>query len=259
MQTYTESPKKQVAGRTRQVIIALDRGIFVLTRHWLAIVNLFLGVYVGLPFLAPVLWRAGQTLPATVIYKAYGATCHQLGFRSWYLFGAQAAYPRAEFKARTGLDPDTYDGFLGARAFIGNAQMGYKVALCERDVATYLAMLACGLVYALPPVRRRLKPLHWALWILIGIVPIGLDGFSQLFTNYPYNAFPVFSLLPERESTPLLRSLTGGLFGLANAWLAYPYFEQAMQEVRLELTAKLARVDRENGQRAAAPVPDPGE
>jgi hypothetical protein len=49
--------------------------------------------------------------------------------------------------------------------------------------------------------------------------------------------------LPFRESTPFLRTLTGGLFGLANMWLAYPYFEESMKEVVNDLTAKLAKVD----------------
>ncbi len=57
------------------------------------------------------------------------------------------------------------------------------------------------------------------------------------------HVLPGFNLLPARESTPVLRSLTGALFGLANVWLAYPYVEESMREVRQNLEAKLARVD----------------
>jgi uncharacterized membrane protein len=239
---------KRVTGRTREVVIALDRGIFFFTKHWLAAFNLFVLAYVGLPFLAPVLMNAGLTGPAKSLYTIYSPLCHQLGFRSWYLFGERAAYPRDIFQHYTGLDPND---FLAARAFLGNERMGYKVAFCERDVAIYGALLLGGLIYSLPFVRRRLKPLPWWAWLLFGIFPIALDGFSQLFSQYPYNLILFFNFLPYRESTPLLRTLTGGLFGLANAWLAYPYFEESMQGVYRELEAKLARVDEESVTREA--------
>ena len=112
------------------------------------------------------------------------------------------------------------------------------IALCMLIVG--VATLACGLATNFETLM--------ALRVLVGVAaggvfPIALDGFSQLFSQYPYNSLPLFSLLPYRESTPLLRTLTGGLFGLANAWLAYPYFEESMQGVYRDLEAKLARVD----------------
>jgi uncharacterized membrane protein len=105
-----------------------------------------------------------------------------------------------------------------------------------------------GMIYALPGVRRRVRPLPWLLYGVIGILPIAIDGFSQLFSQFPYNTISVFgwepfAVFPYRESTPELRTLTGGLFGLANAWLAFPYISQSMAEIERELATKLARVD----------------
>jgi uncharacterized membrane protein len=234
--------KKRVTGRTRDLVIALDRAILALARHWLLAFNLFVFTYVGLPFLAPVLMQVGANGPARVIYTLYSPLCHQLGYRSWYFFGERAAYPRDIFQQYAGIDPND---LWAARAFVGNAQMGYKVAFCERDVAIYGAIFFGGVLYGLPYLRRRIRPLHWIAWALIGLVPIAADGFSQLFSQYPYNTLPLFSLLPPRESTPLLRTLTGGLFGLANVWLAYPYVEESMRDIWQNLEAKLARVDAE--------------
>jgi hypothetical protein len=42
-----------------------------------------------------------------------------------------------------------------------------------------------------------------------------------------------------RESTPFLRTLTGGLFGVMNVWLAYPYIEESFAETRALIAAKL--------------------
>jgi uncharacterized membrane protein len=88
-------------------------------------------------------------------------------------------------------------------------------------------------------------------FIIIGMGPIGLDGFSQLFG---YWATPVDGsaasgiaefvqrIFPVRESTPLLRTLTGAWFGLCLVWLAYPNIEAGMKQTRAELEEKLKRV-----------------
>jgi uncharacterized membrane protein len=189
------------------------------SRHWLAAFNGFVAVYLGLAFLAPLLMKAGLTTPARVIYTVYSATCHQLGFRSFFLFGVQPFYPRAEFAAVTGIDPND---IWASRAFVGNALLGYKVALCERDVAIYAAILLAGIAFHF--LRGKIRPLHWALWIVLGIIPIGLDGGSQLLSYLPFFSFPA------RESTPLLRVVTGALFGLTSIWFAYPYVQESMDE-----------------------------
>jgi uncharacterized membrane protein len=217
-----------------------DRFSYWLSRHYLALFNLFIALYLGLAFLAPVMLKIGWTVPAGLIYRAYGMMCHQLAFRSFFLFGEQTAYPRSEppgatmlnFQQATGL---ANDDLWGARQFLGNSEVGYKVALCERDVAIYLGILTFGLIFAIT--GRRIKALPWYIWIVIGLVPIGLDGFSQLLSQ------PPISLLPYRESTPLLRVLTGFLFGFTTAWFGYPMAEKAMQETQEYMETKKRRAD----------------
>ncbi|NOY99881.1 MAG: DUF2085 domain-containing protein [Chloroflexi bacterium] len=228
-------------GRT---ITGTDRFSDWISRHYLAVINFFLLLYVGLPFLAPALMKVGATAPANVIYRVYSPLCHQLGFRSWFLFGEQPVYPRVAagvegyetFGRATGIDEED---LWAARAFTGNEILGYKTALCQRDVALYGAMLLFGLIFALT--GRRIRPLHWALWILIGIGPIGLDGFSQLISQMRIPA--LLSILPYRESTPFLRTLTGFLFGFSTAWFGFPYVEESMRETRQFLIKKFAVVN----------------
>jgi len=225
--------------RRGQKISGADRAMSWVSRHYLALINLFILMYFGLPILAPVLMKAGAVFPANVIYTIYKPLCHQFGFRSFFLFGEQPYYPLQEagisdvktFEQVTGFvdlsNPGAYSR-LQARQFTGNETVGYKMALCERDMAIYGAILLFGIIYSLT--GRRIKPLHWMLWILIGMGPIGLDGFSQLFSQMEWSWLA--SNLPYRESTPLLRVLTGGLFGLTTAWFAYPYMEESMAETR---------------------------
>lgn len=217
-----------------------DRLAHFLGRHYLAVLNLLIFLYVGLPFLAPVLMNAGYPQAARPIYSVYGAVCHQMAFRSWFLFGEQVAYPRASaglpdfvsYEEATGLNGQD---LLAARAFVGNEQVGYKVAFCQRDTAIYGAILLFGLVYAAS--GRRIKPLHWMLWVAIGILPIGIDGFSQLLSQLPN-----FSWWAYRESTPLLRALTGAIFGFTTAWFGIPLLDESFADVRVQVASKKARL-----------------
>jgi uncharacterized membrane protein len=96
-------------------------------------------------------------------------------------------------------------------------------------------MFLFGVVFA--ATGRRIRSLPFCLWLLIGIAPIAIDGFSQLFSQ-----IPGFALWSYRESTPLLRTLTGGLFGLTTAWFGFPLVEESMAETRQMLAAKRARL-----------------
>lgn len=233
--------------RRGQEITKADRVSRWISNHYLLLLNLFMLFYVGMPMLAPTLMKVGAEMPARAIYAMYSPLCHQFGFRSFFLFGEQSVYPLTEagltnlktFDEVSGLkdlnNPYSPDR-LAARQFVGDETTGYKVALCERDVAIYFGLLLFGLVFGL--VNRRIPPLHWAIWLLVGIGPIGLDGFSQLFSQFNFEWLN--TLLVYRESTPLLRVLTGLLFGVSTAWFAYPYIEESMSETRQFFIKKFA-------------------
>lgn len=233
--------------RKGQKTVFSDGVYFWLSKHYLALVNLILFIYVGLPFAAPVLMKAQAPGVARIIYKVYSPLCHQFAFRSFFLFGEQPYYPLKEaglanvqsYEAISG-STDVANPYsvsrLTARQYTGNETVGFKVALCERDVAIYGAMLLFGLVYA--ATQRKMPALHWLAWILLALGPIGLDGVSQIVSqfNFPWLA----QILPYRESTPFLRVLTGGLFGFGTAWFAFPNIEESMKETRQFFIKKLA-------------------
>jgi uncharacterized membrane protein len=206
-------------------------------------INLFIFLYAGLPFLAPVLMKANIIAPAKVIYAIYSPLCHQLAFRSWFLFGEQPFYPRdlagvkgvKTFEEVSGIPASD---IFGARDFIGNPVIGYKVALCERDTAIYASMFLFGFLFMIT--GRRLKTIPWYLWVVFGLIPIAIDGFSQL-PGLSGGLLP--SWVPIRESTPLLRVITGTLFGGTTAWYLFPLIEESMRETRQFLASKKVIVD----------------
>lgn len=227
-----------------------DRFSYWLSNHYMLLFNLFVVFYVGLPFLAPALMAAGITTPTTLIYRGYGAMCHQFAFRSWFLFGEQPAYPRAAanvewlepYEQTIGLDPADQ---WAARQYIGDPEVGYKVALCQRDVAIYGGILLFGVAFSLS--GKRLKSIPWYLWVLVGIAPIAVDGFSQILSQPPFDDIILLKFLTYRESTPYLRTLTGLLFGVSTAWFGYPMVEETMSDTRRIMASKIARVKANRG------------
>jgi uncharacterized membrane protein len=217
-----------------------DRFSLWLSTRYMLMFNLLVFLYVGMPFLAPTLMKLRIELPARIIYTIYSPLCHQLAFRSFFLFGEQPYYPRQLANVPGVL---TYEDLTGdskidlvrARNFIGNDTTGYKVAICERDVAIYGSLLLFGIVFALT--GRKIKTLPWYFWILFGLIPIGLDGFSQLPSLAGWDFLKWF---PIRESTPLLRVLTGTLFGATTGWYLYPLIEESMRETHVILLRKMA-------------------
>jgi uncharacterized membrane protein len=231
-----------------QKMTRTDRFSHWFSRHYMVLLNGFTFLYVFLAVLAPMLMHIGWEIPGKTIYKVYRPLCHQLAFRSFFLFGEQPYYPRElagvegliTYGQATGYDEDDLNT---AREFLGNERLGYKMALCQRDIAIYSAILLFGLAFSLT--GRKIKPLPWYLWLIIGLGPIGLDGFSQLLSQ---TNFSIFEWLPLRESTPFLRAFTGACFGLATAWFGFPYLEESVLENRREMQLKRAITDQFSSQ-----------
>nr|MBC7244229.1 DUF2085 domain-containing protein [Chloroflexota bacterium] len=196
----------QVTDWASRIAAFLIRIVAVLARHWLLVINTALAIQAALPILAPVLMASGHPAVARLIYTLYAPFCHQLPERSFFLFGPQATYTLHELERLIGTDVPL--------RYIGNPTIGYKVAVCQRDIATYLAMLATGLAFI--PLRRRLRPLLIRAFILF-CIPIAIDGLGQLLALW--------------DSTPLTRVVSGALFGIACIWLVFPYIEMGMQDV----------------------------
>jgi uncharacterized membrane protein len=134
------SSRAAVTGRTRDVVVFIDKLIYHFARHWIAVIAFFIGLYAGLPFLAPVLMAKGYTDLANIIYSAYRFACHQLPSRSYFIMGQQVAY-------------------------------------CHRDAAIYSALFLAIILFGF--VRRRLKPLPLVGYAAL-IAPMAVDGVTQL-------------------------------------------------------------------------------
>lgn len=94
----------------------LVRLVQFLGQHWFFLFSLVLGLYISVPFLAPIFMHFGWSGPGRVIYFIYSWLCHQLPERSFFLFGPKFTYSLAEVQNawQNTLNP------LILRKFIGN-------------------------------------------------------------------------------------------------------------------------------------------
>lgn len=198
--TATPAAEKQSQNQNR----SQDRGrrrLDDLVTHWLGFCNAAIAIFLAGAVAAPMLLAFKLTAAADTLYQAYHLTCHQWAFRSFFLGpgahnrGLPIAIYSADDLAARGVDPFST---------LGDASLGWKIAICERDLAIYLAVLLVGLVYAR---RRQIPTLHPFAFVTLAL-PMALDGFTQL--------------IGWRESTWELRVLTGSLFGLGCAWFVLP-------------------------------------
>ena len=204
-------------------------------KYWFVLFTIFYGLLVGLPFLAPVLMHVGWTAPARGTYLIYSFICHQLPERSFFLFGQKTMYSIGEIQAvwQNTINP------LVLRQFIGNPEMGWKVAWSDRMVSMYTSMLVFGLLWW--PFRHRIRSLRW-WWLILFLLPMALDGTTHMisdlwglgegfrYTNawlaeWTNHALPASFYVGDALGSfnSWMRLITGMLFGAGIIWFAFPY------------------------------------
>ncbi len=208
------------------------------SRGWKIFLVLY-GLWVWLPWLAPVLMHAGLDPAARIIYFVYSFFCHQLPERSFFLFGQKAMVSLAEIQAagQNTLQP------LLLRKFIGNSGMGWKVAWSDRMVSFYSTIWLFALVWW--PFRRKIKPLPvWGLILLW--LPIAIDGGTHWISDLAgieqgfrennlwlaaltHHALPASFYMGNALGSfnSWMRLLTGPVAGLGMVWFALPHIFQA--------------------------------
>jgi len=206
-----------------------------LSRHWFEVFLIVYGIWVWLPFLAPLFMNLGWTGAGKAIYFVYSFFCHQLPERSFFFFGEKTMYALNEIQAAW---QDTSNPMV-LRQFIGNSEMGWKVAWSDRMISFYTSIwLLAALWYSL---RRRIRSVPWwGLFLLL--VPIALDGVTHVVsdlsgiglgfrdTNSWLAALTDFRFPSSFYAgdavgsfNSLARLITGFLAGLGVVWFAFPY------------------------------------
>ena len=216
----------------------LERLLLQLSERWWLIALCVAALFIGLPWLAPVFMHLGWTSAGHAIYTLYATQCHQLPQRSFFLFGPKLTYSLPEIQAAWYATDDPRI----LRQFVGNPQMGWKVAWSDRMVALYTSGFFGALVCW--PLRKWLPTLSPRLFILLGL-PMVLDGATHMLSDYvglvqnfratnAWLAVITNNVLPPTfyagdalgSFNSSMRLLTAILFGVSSAWLVSSQIER---------------------------------
>lgn len=213
-----------------------------LRKNWIVVFGIVFGIYTGLPFLAPVFMHLGWKGAGNAIYFIYSFLCHQLPERSYFLFGPKISFSLAELKA-AGQDTSN---MLTLRRFIGDSEMGWKVAWSDRMVSMFTSLWIFGLLWW--PLRKRLPKLP--LWgLVLFLLPMAVDGGTHFLSDLAgigqgfRDTNPWLAALTQNILRPdfyagdalgsfnsLMRIMTGILFGLGIAWFTFPFLVDALSD-----------------------------
>jgi uncharacterized membrane protein len=231
------------------------RTLYWMSRHWLLIFSVVYGLYVGMPFLAPVFMQTGWSLPAKLTYTFYSFLCHQMPQRSFFMFGKASMYSLQEIQTNwinTSLPWEL-------RQFIGSPSMGWKVAWSDRMVSMYTSILIFAWVWY--PLRRRMKELPWWGFILL-VLPMAVDGGTHLISDlagigqgFRYNNAWLVTLTNHSFSTDFyvgdalgsfnswMRLITGTLFGLGVVWFGFPHVDEVFVDFAIQIEERYERLN----------------
>jgi len=209
-----------------------------ISTHWFETFLIVYGLWVFLPYFAPVFMYIGWTGAGKAVYFVYSFFCHQLPERSFFLFGQKIMYSLNEVQSAW---QNTSNPMI-LRQFIGNESMGWKVAWSDRMISFYTSVWLFAVMWY--PFRRRIKPLSW--WgLALLLLPIALDGGTHMISDLAgigqgfrdtnewlrlltKDAFLVTFYAGDALGSfnSIMRFITGFLAGLGIVWLAFPYFFQ---------------------------------
>ena len=225
-----------------------------MSRNWLLVFSIGWGLYVGLPFLAPVFMAVGWQGGAKLIYGFYSLLCHQMPQRSYFLFGSKTTYSLAEIQSVFQITDNPWV----LRQFIGNADMGWKVAWSDRMVSLYTSILPVTWLWYLGRKQRK----EMSLWVFgLFLLPMALDGGTHMISDFAgigqgfrdsniWLAVLTNGVLPASfyagdalgSYNSWMRLFTGVLFGFAVAWFIMPYLDEMFSDVRLRFERRFERL-----------------
>jgi uncharacterized membrane protein len=256
--TYTVKQEYKLPSRPR---LALVRGVLWLFERWDILILVAISIFWFLPFLAPIFMYLGWESPARLIYTIYGTECHLMAQRSFFLFGKQPMYNIAELPVA--ITGNSTTDILALRAFVGNSELGWKVAQCNRSTFMYGAILLSSIILSRMMRRRRyVRPLRISIGVLL-MIPLVIDGMTQVmselsgglvegfrYTNewlqsLTSHALPTWFYVGDTLGSFNLwvRLISAILFGVAFTWIAFPYMAQSAHKLTTDLKNKLEQID----------------
>jgi len=203
--------------------LAIRHFTIYISKFWTRYFAMLAALYISLALLAPVLIIANAQQIAEKLYTAYSIFCHQNAYKSWYLYPSPNLPGFNLSSSFNNLYKRPLGTFLESREFIGSVELGWKTALCHRCTAIYLGVFTASLMYHILKTRRLHIPiLHPYIYLAGGLLPISIHTLVAPQSALSFLHFPVIDPY-------IIRTITGGLFGVMSIWFAFPEIDRYFQ------------------------------
>ncbi len=165
---------------------------------------LFISIITIPIFLAPVFFYNSEIFDET--QEGYKFLCHQMTSRSYCYFP----------QSKSIEDCSISNEFNPSKESIveKEGKTGYKFPVCARDVGFYLFAFLGGIVLFFLN-KYKSDEMPSPIWLIIAIIPMGLDGGTQL--------------IGLRESTNIIRLITGSIAGIALPFYIVPMLNKLLK------------------------------
>ncbi|MBN2478561.1 DUF2085 domain-containing protein [Candidatus Micrarchaeota archaeon] len=167
---------------------------------------LLMGILAIPTILVPVFMNQSDVF--STVHEIYSPLCHQLASRSYCYFPEKGSFE----------DCFEEGGFSSSKekTVEKNGGTGYKLPICSRDIGLYWAALLSGMGVFFTKWKNEKMPPP-AIWFILAIIPLGIDGTGQLFGLW--------------ESTNTIRLITGVIAGCAVPFYMVPMFNTIFEKV----------------------------
>lgn len=189
----------------------MSKAPYIIYGIFIVLVASWLGTILAAPLLA-----MQKNDLANSFYSLHKPFCHQMVKRSFCFFNDGTNTWVGDCVSNN----ETVIGALNPatgrpHTTLDNNIVGYSFAEDARDTSFYLALLIGGLIF---PLIRRINDnkVPSILWLIIALVPIGLDGTTQL--------------IGLRESTNYLRFITGFIAGFVVPFYLIPILNNLLSD-----------------------------
>jgi len=166
---------------------------------------MILATVIAVPIFITPLFLFGNSNLFNSIHQLYSPLCHQITSRSFCYFPSSATIEDCYSKSELKMNKE--------RIVSKNGNVGYKFPVCSRDVGFYLFAFLGGIFLSMIDIYRNNEPPN-SLWLILALIPIGLDGGTQL--------------IGMRESTNLIRLITGSIAGFILPFYIIPMLNKIM-------------------------------
>lgn len=201
----------------------------------------FIFLYLLGSFIPAIAFNNGNEQLGRRVNSVYRFFCHQRVERSLFIFAGESedSFYSANFYSVEYLQeeevipyynpyvPDRFSKTVFGYPYVGNEVVGYKTAICIRDLAIYIALLFTGILYMAYSRKNGGKIYKFSFkFCLMLMLPMAVDVLIQILGQIFDWSFVTDAYI----NSIIKRIITGALFGIGFSLFIFPNLQDSLDD-----------------------------